>query len=273
MSLQEVIRRTHTPLTREMLLKELQALGVERGQVLMVHSSLSRLGYVVGGAVTVIEALIEAVGEQGTLVMPAQSTDLSDPAQWNYPPVPSHWWNEMRRHMPAYDPRTTMTYGMGKIAETFRSYPGVLRSSHPHFSFCAYGRLASDLLHPHTLEQGLGESSPLGRCYRHQARILLLGVDHEVNTALHLAEYRANYPGKAWVLRSAPVASDAAGSIWSEWTELEMHTEDFQTIGRAFEEKDQYYQTGPIGMAHARLIEMVPFVDEAVRWMEARRLF
>ncbi|WP_068267784.1 AAC(3) family N-acetyltransferase [Caviibacter abscessus] len=70
--------------------------GVEKGDVLMVHSSISSLGYVVGGSEAIYEALISIIGPEGTIVVPSQTVDISDPASWQYPPVPSDWFEIIR---------------------------------------------------------------------------------------------------------------------------------------------------------------------------------
>ena len=77
-----VVQRTKTPATVESLQTELSALGVRAGMALLVHSSLSAMGWVCGGAVAVILALQEVLGASGTLVMPAHSTDLTEPSEW-----------------------------------------------------------------------------------------------------------------------------------------------------------------------------------------------
>ena len=78
----------------------LQELGVKLGDALLVHTSLSSFGHVQGGAQTIIEALIEAVGPSGTLMMPAFSAGRFDPGEWRNPPVPEEWWDRIRYETP-----------------------------------------------------------------------------------------------------------------------------------------------------------------------------
>ena len=135
----DIIAGTSSPATVESLCRDLKNLGVQEGMVLLVHSSLSALGWVSGGPVAVVLALEEVLGAGGTLVMPTHSGSLSDPAEWINPPVPKDWWQTIRDTMPAYDPEYTPTQGMGAIVEVFHHRPDARRSQHPQHSFCARG--------------------------------------------------------------------------------------------------------------------------------------
>ena len=173
----DTLQNIPTPRTRESLAADLRALGLHSGMVVIVHSSLSSIGWVNGGSVAVVQALLDVITSDGTLVMPAHSGDLSDPSYWQHPPVPEAWWAIIRETMPAFDPRFTSTRGMGRIAETFRTWPGTLRSSHPQDSFAAWGRYAGFITANHTLDFGLGEQSPLARIYDLDGQVLLLAID------------------------------------------------------------------------------------------------
>lgn len=175
MTLETVIAATERPATVDSLQADLAALGVKAGAVLMAHSSLSALGYVVSPA--------------GTLVMPTHSGDLSDPAEWRAPPVPLAWHQTMRDSMPAYDPAVTPTRHMGAIAENFRTQPGVTRSAHPRQSCAARGPDADRIVGHHSLDCGMGEQSTLARLYDLDAWILLLGSSSLLSRSRWLVIY------------------------------------------------------------------------------------
>ena len=153
------------PFTVDSLGEDLRELGAVPGATLLVHSSLSSVGYVSGGAHAVVLALLAALGPEGTLVGPTHSSDLSDPALWEHPPVPESWWPTIRDAMAAYDPALTPTRQMGAVADAVRHLPGALRSAHPTDSFCAVGPNATVVTAHHGLTGGLDESSPLARLY------------------------------------------------------------------------------------------------------------
>ncbi|GAB1422094.1 AAC(3) family N-acetyltransferase [Anaerolineales bacterium] len=266
---QETINENYLPLSREMLTEQLAAAGLAAGQSVLVHSSLSRLGWVIGAEVTVIQALLSVLGTSGTLMMPTHSASNTCPAHWQNPPVPKSWWPMIQAHMPAYDARFTPTREMGRIAETFRCWPGVLRSEHPIGSFAALGPAAKDLLHDHQLEDMFGERSPIGRLYEADGYIALLGVLHENNTSLHLAEYRADYAAKHW-LEEGTAMYQGGQREWVTYSQLSLETDDFNTIGNAYEAQ-QHIPLYMIGQATLRFMKQAPLVDFAVDWMNEHR--
>jgi aminoglycoside 3-N-acetyltransferase len=271
MSEEDVIKRTQDgPVTVSSLIADLSTLGVKPGMTLLVHSSLSALGWVCGGPVAVVLALEKILGPEGTLVMPAHSGDLSDPAEWENPPVPEDWWEPIRQTMPAYDPDLTPTRSVGIIPECFRKQKGVLRSLHPHFSFAARGAHAASIIEEHTLDFGLGEESPLARLFDLDSWILLLGVGHPNNTSLHLAEYRAAYPAKQLITCSAPVMVEDR-RIWTGFQDIELSETDFEHIGEQFANETGMTYHSRVGCAAATLIPQRPLVDYAVHWMERNR--
>lgn len=134
-----------------------------------------------------IRAILEALGPEGTLVMPAESPHCGDPADWDDPRVRPEWHATIREHLPPFDPRTTSTT-MGAIPEAFRTYPGTLRSDHPLVSVCARGPRAVEIVADHPLDFGEGPGTPFEALYRLDGRTLLLGVGFDRCTALHYAE-------------------------------------------------------------------------------------
>ncbi len=257
------------PVTRSSLARELAALGVKPGMLLNVHSALSSLGWVVGGAQTVVDALLEVLGADGTLAMPTHSSQLSDPANWRQPPAPEVWWEQIRADMPAFDPACTPTRAMGAIPECFRNYPGVLRSNHPQTSHAALGPRARELTAQHPLDDFFGDSSPIGQLYALDGHVLLIGVDHGNNTSLHLAEARADFPGKQRHQEGAPVIVEGK-KYWQPFEPIKVSDDDFPALGEAFAATGLETR-GTLGQAAARFMRVRDVVDFALPWLEANR--
>jgi len=261
---------TDGPVTLASLLEDLERIGIVPGMTLIVHSSLSSMGWVCGGPVTVIRALETGLGPKGTLIMPTHSADLSDPKGWECPPVDSTWWGTIRETMPPFDPNLTPTRGMGAIPECFRKQPGVTRSRHPQMSFAAWGADAEYLANTHPLNNSLGEESPLARVYELDGSILLIGVGHDANTSLHLAEYRADFRGKTVQTCGAPIAENGVRK-WATFDDVDLNSDDFSEIGKAFEEGGGELTRRRVGYAESLLMRQRSIVDFAVEWMEKHR--
>jgi aminoglycoside 3-N-acetyltransferase len=149
----------------EQIADDLVALGVSGDGVLVVHTAFSSFGGRAGAPSDLIAALRLAAGAGGTVVMPSMSDDDEHP----------------------FDPRSTPCAGMGIVADTFWRMPGVNRSDSPH-AFAAVGPHAAEITAPHPVDVPHGLDSPVGRAYDLDAEVLLLGVGHDANTTVHLAE-------------------------------------------------------------------------------------
>ncbi|TDF96279.1 aminoglycoside N(3)-acetyltransferase [Paenibacillus piri] len=262
-----IIERTDTPVTMNGIVRDLRKLGVREGDLLLVHSSLSSLGWVCGGPQAVVQALTHTVGADGTLVMPAHSSDWSDPAEWENPPVPHDWLEIIYREMPAFDPAVTPTRGMGRIAELFRTFPNTTRSPHPQVSFCANGKYGERIAAVHELTPQFGMSSPLGRLYQLHAKVLLLGVGYHSCTSFHLAEAQIpNMPTKTM----GTAVLEKSGRIWKRFTDFAYDAADFADIGEHFELQGSV-QKGFVGHAECKLFDMQEAVDYAKQWLLQNR--
>jgi len=258
------------PATVQSIRDDLSALGVAPGMVLLVHSSLSSLGWVCGGPVAVVLALEAALGPEGTLVMPTYSDDLSEPSYWKNPPVPETWWATIRQTMPPYDVSMTPTRGVGVTPECFRNQVGTRRSTHPSSSFAARGPHAEMIVGEHTLDFPMGDGSPLARIYDLDGSILLLGAHLQCVSSLHLAEYRAKYPKKKQIKCGAPTVVEGKRE-WVEFQDFDWDDSDFSAIGASFAEKTGLVRSGRVANGIAQLMPQRPFIDYAVGWMETNR--
>ncbi len=161
--------------TKEQLVEQLRAMGIQPGDTLLVHSSMKSLGKVQGGAETLIDALMESVSE-GLLLMPA------------------HTWKQMGTEYSLFDPENEPVC-VGIVPELFRKRPGVVRSLHPTHSMAAYGKYAEEYIRG---EENRTTPCPpegcWGRLREMKAKILLLGVTHIRNTYIHSIEESFGVP-------------------------------------------------------------------------------
>lgn len=256
------IKAENLPVTKSRIIADLQNIGVRPGMTLLVHSSLKSMGWVCGKEIAVIDALLEILTPEGTLVMPTHCGDYSDPSYWLKPPIPEDWISIIKAEMPAFRPEVTPTRHMGLIPEAFRKYPEVLRSNHPCVSFSALGKNAAMITANHSLAYSLGRNSPLARIYGLDGHILLIGVGYDTNTSIHLGEYLANCRKK--INCGAPILENGT-RIWKEYIDLEYDSDCFAVIGLDFE-KEANVKVANIGYAESRLINQKGLVDFSLKW-------
>lgn len=219
----------------EPLVEQLRALGIEQGDVLLVHSSYRAVRPIVGGPPAIIGALRAAVGDDGTLVMPSWGDDDDAP----------------------FDAATTpVSASLGVTAAVFAKLPGVHRSTHP-FAFSAMGPNASEIVRDTLPTPPHAQASPVGRVWELDGKILLLGVGHDSDTTIHLAEVLEGVPYSVskhcTVMRDGrPTRVDyLENDHCCEWFALAddwLRAQDVQREAR-------------VGQAHARLVRSRDVVD------------
>ncbi|MFT3770494.1 MAG: AAC(3) family N-acetyltransferase [Minicystis sp.] len=216
---------------------QILALGVQPGGVLLVHTAFSKIAPIDDGPRGLIDALLAALGPDGTLVMPSMSDD--------------------DEHV--FDPAATPCRGMGIVADTFWRLPGILRSNSPH-AFAATGPRAEEITADHPVEVPHGPDSPVGRVRDLDGQVLLLGVGQDGSTTIHLAEmlagvrYRRAY--------SSMVLVDGVPRR-VEYTETDHCCERFALVDEWLEER-RLQRRGPVGHGTARLARSRDVVRVAV---------
>jgi aminoglycoside 3-N-acetyltransferase len=258
------------PVTVDMLVGDLEAMEAPRGATVLVHSSLSSLGFVCGGARSVVTALETLLGPDGTIVVPT-GTGGVDPSRWRDPPVPQEWWEELREATPQYDVGLTPPRNMGAVPDAVLRRAETVRSRHPLVSLAALGKRAPFVAGDHSLDYGLGEGSPLARIYDLDGWVLLLGVGYDRNTSLHLSEYRATWPSKGVETNEVPTTVEGRRQ-WVTLEDLALSSSDFPTLGADLESTTDTVRVGRAGHATARLMRQRLLVDFGVTWMAANRL-
>ncbi|MGG1555921.1 aminoglycoside N(3)-acetyltransferase [Paenibacillus ferrarius] len=262
-------RETSVILTKEDLITQFRTCGLAEGQTICVHTSLSSLGFVVGGAETFIQALLDIVGGEGTVLMPSQTWKNLDPSTGVHGDVPQAWWQIIRENWPAYVKEVTPSVGMGIVAETFRKWPGARRSDHPARSFAAVGHYAEYLTQEHDLSNIFGENSPIDKLNKLDGYVLLVGVGYNKNTSLHLAETRANFHSKRFMDESSAIFREGKRE-WVTYTTQAVDDADFVTLGNAYDLENDV-KIHKVGNASVRFMKQRPLVDWAVSWMEMNR--
>jgi aminoglycoside 3-N-acetyltransferase len=259
------------PITRSMLTKDLRQLGVAGSDTVMLHVSVKAIGWVVGGPDVVIQALLEVLGTEGTLMMLVSWEDS--------PYELATWSQDMQKayleECPPFDPATSRSYRKwGILTEYLRTWPSAFRSNHPDASFAAVGALARWITENHPLQYGLGPGSPLAKLCETKGKVLVLGAPLNNITLLHYAENIARVPNKKTIHYRMPILRDGK-RVWVD-------IEEFDTNGMLpgmkeyFEEIPREYLSsgkgshGKVGAAQSYLIDASDLASFAVNWLERK---
>ncbi len=225
-------------LRRAHVAKQLRTLGVREGGVLLVHTSFRAVRPVEGGPLGLISALRDALGPEGTLVLPSSTGDDDAP----------------------FDPRTTpVAADLGILPDLFWRQPGVLRSDHG-MGYAAVGPRAAEIVSaPPTLPPS-SPGSPISIIHELDGQVLLLGVGQDSNTMLHLAE----------LLGGAPYRVPRHFTVLQDGRPVRVDYGENDHCCARFEQMDAWLRAegllaeGPVGHAHARLMRARDVVRIAV---------
>lgn len=219
------------------LARQLLALGVQPGGVLVAHTAFSKVRPVENGPRGLIQALLAALGPTGTLVMPSMADDDDH----------------------CFDPKRTPCLTMGVVADTFWRMPGVMRSDSPH-AFAATGPKAAEITAAHPVDVPHGLDSPIGRVYDLDGQILLLGVGHDADTTIHLAE---NVAGVRYRQHKHATISSGGQPTRYDYSEIDHCCQNFNLLDAWLEAQGQQ-RRGFVGHAPARLARARDVVEAAL---------
>lgn len=258
-----------TPTTKEQLKAALSKLGLKKGQIIEVHTKLSSFEWLVGGAQTVVDALMELETESGTIVMPCQRSGNSEPSDWENPPVLPEYYKTVREAMPPYSQTNSDMMAMGKTVENFVKREGVIQSLHPNVSFAAWGRYARLLCNRQSLHFPLAEESPTARLYELKGYVLLIGTDFDRATCMHLAEYRTDCrPIKI----NGACVDEGNGPEWKKYLDLDIDSEVFTKIGAIMKRKNMIREI-MLGGSKIQFFSAQSAIDEATAYFEKTSVY
>ena len=243
----------------------------------MVHTRMSAIGWVVGGSESVVHALLDALGPDGTLMAYASWEEhVYHAAEW-----PQEHRDAYVAEPPVFDVVTAEAVrDHGRIPERVRTWPGAERSAHPEASVVAVGARATMLTEAHPQDEGYGARSPFARLVEADGQVLMLGAPLETITLLHHAEAIARSPRKRRVTFEIPVAEDGGVTLRTfndietshgalPYEELGLDDDEFAVIAREALAAGIGVR-GQIGQAACHLFRAAPLTAFAVSWLEER---
>lgn len=228
--------------TKQQIKSGLSELGLNAGDIVVAHSSLSSFGEVEGGADMVIDVLLEVIGDQGTLIVPT----------FNYDPG-------------IFDIKETPSV-VGKITETLRLRQGAVRSAHPTHSVTAIGRLAEQITEDHDKVHPFARDSALHKAARVDAKILQLGVTQTSNSSIHVAEELAGAP---YLDKQRRIGIKLAnGKVVQKWIRRPGCSQGFEAVDELLYERDAI-KDRMIGESRARLMRARTVIETAVEMLRS----
>lgn len=259
-----------------MLVRDLESLGLEPGSVAMVHCRMSALGRVVGGAETVLRALLDVLGPEGTLMA---YTGWQDEPPDDLDALDEKARRAYLEEQPVYDPRVARARReYGRIPEALRTWPGSRHSGHPEAGVAAVGLLAETITAEHPLDEAYGVGTPYSRLVALDGRVVALGALLDTVTLVHHVEAIAEVPGKLRVSYKSPVMVEGR-RVWRTFHDIDT-SEGALPYERVLG-GDDYIEhlaraalaagagrSGMVGEAAVHLFDARGLVEHAVSWIE-----
>lgn len=263
-------------MARSRLARDLEKLGLGPGGVAMVHCRMSALGRVVGGAETVVRALLDVVGPGGTLMAytgwqdePPDDLDALDEEAKRI---------HLEEH-PAYDPQIALARrDHGRVSEALRTWPGARHSGHPEAGAAAVGSLAETLTAGHPYDDAYGAGTPYARLVELGGLVAVLGAPLDTVTLVHHAEAVAEVPGKRRVSYGMPVMVGSE-RLWRTFSDIDT-ADGALPYERVLGEEDYIEhiarsalaagvgRSEPLGEGTAYLFDARGLVEHAIDWIE-----
>ncbi len=260
--------------TRRLLREQIAALGVAPGDAVMVHAALRAVGPMLNGPDTLIDAVLDAVGPQGTLLCYVNWAEEYEDALDDAGRVPP----ALKDEIPPFDPaRSRASRDHGALAEFLRTVPGAQRSGNPGASVAALGARAGWFCAEHALDYGYGPASPFARLVEAGGKVLMAGAPLDTMSLLHHAEHLARIPGKRVRRMEVPLLAADGRSAWRMIEEFDtvdpvcdgLEEDYFATVVEDFLSTGQG-RRGQIGLADGVLVSAPAMLDFAVDWLERR---
>ncbi|MCA1717778.1 MAG: aminoglycoside 3-N-acetyltransferase [Actinobacteria bacterium] len=263
-------------MARSRLARDLGKLGLKPGGVAMAHCRMSALGHVVGGAETVVRALLDALGPEGTLMA---YTGWQDEPPDDLDALDDEKGRIYLEEHPAYDPRVALARrDHGRVPEALRTWLGARHSGHPEAGVAAIGPFAEALTARHPWDDAYGAGTPYARLAELGGQVAVLGAPLDTVTLVHHAEAVAKVPGKRRVSYGMPVILDGERH-WRTFSDIDT-SEGALPYERVLGEEDYIEhiarsalaagkgRSGPVGESTAYLFDARGLIEHAVGWIE-----
>lgn len=252
------------PVTLDSTVDALRALGLGDGDTLELHGSLKAIGLVSGGPNTILDAILKVLSHEGTLIMSAQFSTNSEPAHWEHPPVDIEAFDVIRATHPPFKGKESYLHWMGSLAQTLQLKDQTQFSDHPNCAVMALGKHAKWLTMEHPLHRPFGLGSPYEKAIQLKSKVLLIGVDYDVLSGLHVAETLSDK--RPYHLESATVLVNGKTKR-IKILEPDIDSELFPALGKAYE-KTVAIPTVTLGNATLKLIDMTSLHTFALNYFK-----